>query len=199
MFTGVIQEKGTISAVRERSGGIRLTVKRRGRSRLQRGESIAVSGVCLTVLTARNGAFDADLSTETLARSTLRQLQRGDVVNLERALRLSDRLGGHMVQGHVDAVGRTLTSSRRGEFLICRWSFPSEFRDLVVSKGSIAVNGVSLTIVEPDQESFAAALIPETLSRTNLGGLQPGDAVNLEFDIIGKYVRQFVQPWRGTR
>lgn len=192
MFTGIIQETGSVTAIRES----RLTVKRRHRSRLQRGESIAVNGVCLTVVSARNSTFQTDISPETLSRSALGQLERGAVVNLERALRLSDRVGGHLVQGHVDAVGRTLASTRQGQFLTCRWSFPPEYRDLVISKGAVAVNGVSLTIIEPDDESFGAALIPETLARTNLGALRQGDAVNLEFDMIGKYVQRLIEPWR---
>jgi riboflavin synthase len=111
---------------------------------------------------------------------------------------MGDRLGGHMVQGHVDTVGPLLSIANEGEFAVYRWSFPAEFADLVVSKGSIAVDGVSLTIVEPDRTSFGAALIPETLRRTNLGGAHVGDPVNLEFDMIAKYVRRLVEPYLPT-
>lgn len=198
MFTGIIQELGSVTAVDEHRGGLRIGIRRRSRSRLQRGESIAVNGVCLTVVATRNGTFQAELSPETLERTALGTLQRGAAVNLERALRLTDRLSGHLVQGHIDAVGKTISTKREGDFSNQRWSYPKEFRDLIVPKGSIAVNGVSLTIVEPDDTSFGAALIPETLERTNLGTLREGDAVNLEFDLIGKLVRRMVEPYRDT-
>src|SRR5687767_7812984 len=160
MFTGIIQELGSIIAMDEHRVGIGIGIRRRSRSRLQRGESIAVNGVCLTIVATRNGTFQAELSPETLERTVLGKLHRGAVVNLERALRLSDRLAGHLVQGHIDAVGKTISTERDGDFGTQRWSYPKEFRDLIVSKGSIAVNGVSLTIVEPDDSSFGAALIP---------------------------------------
>lgn len=200
MFTGIIQELGHIEEVRRHRGGARMVVRRgRKTDRLRKGESIAVDGVCLTTISSRNGRFEADLSPETLERSSLGSLQKGAIVNLERPLRLADRLGGHLVQGHVDTVGRMLWTRGDGDFLTCCWSFPPEFSELVVAKGSIAVNGVSLTIIDPDEESFAAALIPETLKRTNLGRLRPGDPVNLEFDFVAKFLVHLLGPYRRKR
>jgi riboflavin synthase len=160
-----------------------------------RGESLAVNGVCLTVMPERDGALTMDLSDETLARTTFGSMAEGSTVNLERALAIGDRLGGHIVQGHVDTTGTLASIATEGEFAVYRWTFPPEFAPLVVSKGSIAVDGVSLTIVEPDATSFGAALIPETLRRTNLGSSRTGDGVNLEFDMIAKYVRNLVLPY----
>src|SRR5207248_8217407 len=143
----------------------------------------------LTVIPQSDGALLTDVSSETLSRTTLGSLGTDTRVNLERALALGDRLGGHMVQGHVDTVGTLMSIAAEGDFAVYRWSYPSEFAELVVGKGSIAVDGVSLTIVEPDATTFGAALIPETLRRTNLGTTNLGDRVNLEFDMIAKYVR----------
>ena len=160
-----------------------------------RGESLAVNGVCLTVLPDSDGALLADLSDETLSRTTLGSLGVGLRVNVERALALGDRMGGHLVQGHVDTTGTLISITHEGDFAVYRWSFPEEYADLVVPKGSVAVDGVSLTIVDPDSNSFGAALIPETLRRTNLGLANIGDAVNLEFDMLAKYVRSLVIPY----
>lgn len=200
MFTGIIQELGRIEELRRDRGGARLVVRRSKKSdRLRKGDSIAVDGVCLTVVSSRNGRFEADLSLETQERSSLGTLVKGTMVNLERPLRLGDRLGGHLVQGHVDTVGNLVWARERGGFLTCRWSFPPRFNELVVEKGSIAVNGVSLTIIEPEADSFAAALIPETLKRTNLGRLRSGDPVNLEFDFMAKFIVHLLGPYRRTR
>jgi len=190
MFTGIILDNGTIESFTRTSGGARLRLAVPPEFDLARGESVAVNGVCLTMLPEAEGIV-ADLSDETLSLTTLGSLGEGTIVNLERAMRLGDRLGGHIVQGHVDCVGK-LIAIDGGDY---RWSFPNEFADLVVSKGSIAVDGVSLTIVEPDAESFGAALIPETLRRTNLGAMHVGDSVNLEFDMIAKHVRALVAPY----
>jgi riboflavin synthase len=195
MFTGIITDRGTVSAIRQNKGGARLRISRRGRKTLRRGDSIAVDGVCLTVVSNRNGSFDADVSPETLSRTILGSLKRGAKVNLERPLRLSDPLGGHLVQGHVDTIGHVESVRDVGEFVTCRFSYPQEFGDFIIAKGSVAVNGVSLTIVDPEPGSFAAALIPETLKRTNLGQLQRGHAVNLEFDVIAKFVSRLAHPY----
>jgi riboflavin synthase len=162
---------------------------------LQRGESLAVNGVCLTVLPQADGSVVADLSDETLSRTTLGSLGAGARVNLERALALGDRLGGHFVQGHVDGVGALISIEQEGDFAVYRWSYPPEHAALLVNKGSIAVDGISLTVVDPDASSFGAALIPETLRRTNLGDARVGDAVNLEFDMIAKMVRTLAAPY----
>jgi riboflavin synthase len=199
MFTGIIKHLGTVRSLEPYGGGMRLTLEPVDfGSPLERGESIAVNGVCLTTLLRDDGAFSADLSPETIARTSFRHVGPGSVVNLERALALGDRLGGHLVQGHVDTVGALLETSRDGEFAVYRWSFPAEYADYVVSKGSIAVDGISLTIVEPTRESFAAALIPETLERTNLGTATVGNVANLEFDMMAKYAAQILAPYRPS-
>lgn len=196
MFTGLIKHSGVIEAFETRDFGARLRIKTTDDEPIQDGESVAINGVCLTV-SGENGTVRADVSSETLARTTLGRLGAGARVNVERSLAVGDRLGGHIVQGHVDAVGTLMAIASEGEFAVYRWSFPAEYANLIVSKGSIAVDGVSLTVVEPDTSSFAAALIPETLRRTNLGTARIGDGVNLEFDVIAKYVRSIVAPYVG--
>jgi riboflavin synthase len=195
MFTGIIHHSGTIDALEKRSSGARLRIRTTDSEEFVRGESLAVNGVCLTVLPERDGSLIADVSDETLSRTTLGSLGTGTRVNTERALALGDRMGGHIVQGHVDSVGMLVSVATEGNFAVYRWRFPSEFAALVVSKGSIAIDGVSLTVVEPDGDTLGAALIPETLLRTNLGTSRPGDEVNLEFDMIAKYIRELVTPY----
>jgi riboflavin synthase len=194
MFTGIIQTSGIIDAIEKLEAGARLRIRTSVDEDFQRGESVAVNGVCLTVIP--NGeSILTEISNETLSRTTLGSLGAGTAVNLERALAVGDRFGGHFVQGHVDTTGRLISKESEGEFAVFRWSFPSSYAELVASKGSIAVDGVSLTIVDPDDSSFSAALIPETLRRTNLGTARIGDPVNLEFDMIAKYVRTLVAPY----
>jgi riboflavin synthase len=199
MFTGIITSNGTIESLERLDSGARLRLRTTFDEPLKRGESVAVNGVCLTVLPQGDGMLLTDVSNETLSRTTLGSLGTDTRVNLERALALGDRLGGHMVQGHVDTVGTLVSIASEGEFAVYRWSYPGEYADLVVSKGSIAVDGVSLTIVEPDASTFGAALIPETLRRTNLGTAKIGDRVNLEFDMIAKYVRNLTAPYLATK
>ena len=194
MFTGIIQTSGVIESMEKLEAGARLRVRASVDDKFARGESVAINGVCLTVIP--NGeAITLDVSNETLDRTTLGSLGSGTRVNLERALAVGDRFGGHFVQGHVDTTGRLIAKESEGEFAVYRWSFPSAYAELVASKGSIAVDGVSLTIVDPDESTFGAALIPETLRRTNLGTARIGDRVNLEFDMIAKYVRTLVAPY----
>lgn len=195
MFTGIIVHHGSVESLERRANGARLRLRTTDPQPFARGESLAVNGVCLTVLPESDDALIADVSDETLSRTTLGTLIGGASVNVERALAIGDRLGGHMVQGHVDTTGALTSITTEGDFAVYRWSYPQEFAELVVSKGSIAVDGVSLTIVDPDATSFGAALIPETLRRTNLGTARIGGAVNLEFDMIAKYVRNFVAPY----
>ncbi len=195
MFTGIILHTGTIQSYERLASGARLRIRTTDETPFARGESLAVNGVCLTVLPEADGSLIADLSDETLSRTTLGALGTERAVNVERALAVGDRLGGHMVQGHVDCVGTLVSITHEGEFAIYRWSYPSEYADLVVPKGSISVDGVSLTIVDPDSSTFGAALIPETLRRTNLGTANIGDPVNLEFDMIAKHVRMLVMPY----
>jgi riboflavin synthase len=190
MFTGIIHHTGVVESLQRFDSGARLRLRTTDEEPFVRGESLAVNGVCLTVLPEADGSLITDISNETLSRTTLGRLRGGDHVNVERALALGDRLGGHMVQGHVDTTGALLSIATEGEFAVYRWSFPAHYADLVVSKGSIAVDGVSLTIVEPEAATFGAALIPETLRKTNLGAARVGDGVNLEFDMVAKYIRQ---------
>lgn len=195
MFTGIILHTGTIQTFERLPNGARLHIRTTDPMPFTRGESLAVNGVCLTVLPEPDGALVADLSDETLSRTTLGTLGVEVNVNVERALALGDRMGGHMVQGHVDCVGTLVSITHEGEFAVYRWSYPPEYAELVVGKGSIAVDGVSLTIVDPEPGSFTAALIPETLRRTNLGTARIGEPVNLEFDMIAKYVHRLVTPY----
>ncbi len=195
MFTGIILHSATIDALETLGNGARLRLRTTSDEPFVRGESLAVNGVCLTVLPQDDGSLITDVSNETLAKTTLGALITGATVNVERALAVGDRLGGHIVQGHVDCVGQLASIANEGEFAVYRWSFPAEFADLVVSKGSIAVDGISLTIVDPDGSTFGAALIPETLRRTTLGTSHVGDQVNLEFDMMAKYVRNLVAPY----
>ena len=198
MFTGIIQHHGIIESLARLDSSARMRLRTTDPEPFARGESVAVNGVCLTVMPERD-ALIADLSNETLSRTTLDTLASGTRVNIERALAVGDRLGGHIVQGHVDATGTLLSIENEGEFAIYRWSFPAEYAELIVNKGSIAVDGVSLTIVDPDTTSFAAALIPETLRRTNLGDAHDGDRVNLEFDMVAKYIRNLAAPYLARK
>jgi len=195
LFTGIILHTGTIQSFERLPNGARMRIRTTDPEPFVRGESLAVNGVCLTVLPESDGSLIADLSDETLSRTTLGTFVADANVNVERALALGDRMGGHMVQGHVDCVGALISITQEGDFAVYRWSHPIEYADLVVAKGSIAVDGVSLTIVDPDRGSFGAALIPETLRRTNLGASRIGDSVNLEFDMIAKYVHKLVTPY----
>jgi riboflavin synthase len=197
MFTGIVNHSGIIESFERLDAGARMILRTTDNTPHERGESVAVNGVCLTVLPQPNGALLTDVSNETLARTTLGTLGNGAAVNIERALSLGTRLGGHLVQGHVDTVGTLIGVTHEGEFAVYRWSYPSEHAELIVSKGSIAVDGVSLTIVDPDASTFGAALIPETLRRTTHGTANIGDRVNLEFDMIAKYVRGLVAPYLG--
>src|SRR3954470_3634334 len=182
MFTGIVEQMGEVQ-----SGGTRLAVSTPLAAELERGDSIAVNGVCLTAVDIGDQRFEADVMEETLVRSTLGRLQNGDRVNLELALRVGDRLGGHFVQGHVDATGRVETIQQRENSRVLRIGAPPELMRYVVEKGSIAVDGVSLTVVDLDAKGFSVSLIPETLDRTTLGSAAEGDPVNLEVDMLAKY------------
>ncbi|MDR2934459.1 MAG: riboflavin synthase [Candidatus Adiutrix sp.] len=192
MFTGLTQGLGRLDRRTPRGAEIELgvTADFEWTPPLVLGESVAVSGVCLTV-TGLSGArgFTAHASAETLNRSTL---GRAVPVNLERALTLSDRLGGHLVSGHVDGLGALASKTSAGASRIMKFSLPAPLRPFVVAKGSIAVDGVSLTVNEILAEAFTVNIIPHTLDRTTLGGLKPGEAVNLETDILGKYVHRLL-------
>lgn len=187
MFTGIVSARGTVAAVTARRGGARLAVRvPAGWSGLSRGESVAVSGVCLTSLSGGKSLV-ADLSDETLRRSNLGGLAKGDSVNLERALRAGDRLSGHFVLGHVDGVSRLRAVSVRGNSWTYRFTVPRGLSRFLVEKGSVALDGVSLTIAARKRGTFDVAVIPETRRRTTLGRTRVGDALNLEIDVFARY------------
>lgn len=189
MFTGIVEGVGRVVSLRRRGGGARLAVEpRRRERRFERGESVSVSGVCLTALSSGR-LFEADLSEETLARTSLGSLTAGDAVNLERALRWGDRLSGHFVLGHVDAVTRIREVEPRGGSWRYRFAIPKGLSRFVVEKGSVALDGVSLTVARRRASDFEVAVIPETRRRTTLGRAAPGDAVNFEVDVFSRYGR----------
>jgi riboflavin synthase len=189
MFTGIVEELGRTRSVEERAGGARLVVECATVNRdASAGDSVAVNGVCLTAVAVASDSLSFDLAGETLERSTLGRLRTGDSVNLERPLTLAARLGGHLVQGHVDDVAPVRSVDRNGAGASMRIALPRSLRPYVVERGSIAVDGVSLTVAAVDDEGFEVALIPHTLAATTLGERSPGDEVNLETDVLAKYV-----------
>ena len=192
MFTGLIAELGTVDGVEQTPDGARLRVRGGLARDLSEGDSVAVNGVCLTATSVNGGAFSADVMAETLRRSSLGALGAGDAVNLELPLRASDRLGGHVVQGHVDGLGTVREVRDEGFARVVRIDAPPELLRYVVARGSIAVDGISLTVAEANDDSFTVSLIPETLDRTNLGAAEPGTNVNLEVDVLAKYVERLV-------
>ena len=193
MFTGIIEELGRVESVEQRGDGVRITIGAKiATDGTKEGDSISVNGVCLTALDVRGGTFAADGSRETLQRSTLGSLRAGSVVNLERAVTPQTRLGGHIVQGHVDARGQFVSATDLGGSWTVRIKYPTEMARYLVFKGSVAVEGISLTISELTDEYFEIAVIPKTWQVTNFSHLRPGDAVNLEADIIAKYVERIL-------
>jgi len=199
MFTGIVEELGEVVAL-ERGGGASARLAVRGpvvTAGAAAGDSIAVNGVCLTVTGLSGDVFTADVMKETLDRSSLGALEPGSPVNLERAVPAGGRLGGHIVQGHVDGVGTVLSREPGDNWEIVRFSFPPALSRYVVEKGSIAVDGVSLTVVEAAGDSFTVSLIPTTLELTTLGRKRPGDPVNLEVDVIAKYVERLLERTRA--
>ena len=194
MFTGIVEELGEVVAVEPLADASRLTV--RGplvTSDAGHGDSISVNGVCLTVVANDDGAFTADVMSETLKRSSLGVLVPGSPVNLERAVRVSDRLGGHVVQGHVDGTGDILAVTPDEHWTVVRVALPAGLGRYVVEKGSITVDGVSLTVSAIEDAWFEVSLIPTTLGSTTLGSKGPGDPVNLEVDVIAKHVEKLLQ------
>ena len=193
MFTGLVAGRGHITAADRSDDGVRLTVQTPLASELALGDSVAVNGVCLTAVTINGDAVAADVMNETLSRSSLGDAAVGSEVNLELALRASDRLGGHVMQGHVDGLGTISAVTDDGFARRVRINAPPEVLRYIVEKGSIAVDGVSLTVASTDSESFTVSLIPETLQRTNLGRTEPGTRVNLEVDVLAKYVEKLIE------
>jgi riboflavin synthase len=193
MFTGIIEELGRVRSLEKRGEGVRIRVEARVVSEgTHEGDSVAVNGVCLTALDVEKGSFAADGSRETLQRSTLGNLRAGSFVNLERAVTPATRLGGHIVQGHVDARGRFLSAESHGGSWTVRVAYPKEVARYLVFKGSVAVEGISLTVAALAEGHFEIAVIPKTWAATNLSHLRPGDDVNLEADIIAKYVERIL-------
>ncbi|GAA2578875.1 riboflavin synthase [Actinomadura fulvescens] len=191
MFTGIVEELGEIESIETVADSVTLTI--RGPLVTEdavHGASIAVNGVCLTVVDVKDGSFTADVIQETLDKSSLGALEPGSRVNLERPVRLADRLGGHLVQGHVDGVGEIISREPGERWDVVTFSLPAHLSRYLVDKGSITVDGISLTVVEAGADRFSVALIPTTLSLTTLGHKKPGDPVNLEVDVVAKYVER---------
>jgi len=193
MFTGLIEDVGKIAALRIENHAAVLTVQTKlPLGEMSRGASIAVNGACLTVVKKTAKAFTVDVSPETLKRTSLRELAVGSAVNLERPMRLADRLGGHLVTGHVDGLAEILAMSTEGEFTITRFAVPAVMTPLLVRKGSVAIDGISLTVNDCRRGQFSVAIIPYTLQHTNLRARRVGDKVNVETDLIGKYVQSLL-------
>ncbi|MCW2712450.1 MAG: riboflavin synthase [Marmoricola sp.] len=193
MFTGIVEELGTVESLEDQGDAIRLTLRGplvTGDADL--GDSISVNGCCLTVAMRGEGTFTADVMRETLAKTSLGALEPGTRVNLERAVTPTTRLGGHIVQGHVDGTGTVVRRTPSEHWELVEISLPADLERYLVAKGSITVDGISLTLVEVGADRFTVSLIPETLARTTLGFKQPGDVVNLEVDVIAKYVEKMV-------
>ena len=195
MFTGIVEEVGVVAKISDNAMTVRASKVTEG---LKLGDSIAVNGACLTAVSfsergkSGENEFSVDLSPETMRRTSLGQLSEGRPVNLERALLVSDRMGGHIVQGHVDGTGRIMSTKPEGDSIIFRIRVPKRLNRYIVEKGFVAVDGISLTVVKRSASSFTIAVIPYTLVNTNLGSLSIGDRVNLEADILAKYVESLL-------
>jgi riboflavin synthase len=194
VFTGLVKDLGRVTAVDATADGVRLGVRTALAPEIAEGDSVAVNGVCLTATRVADGAFAADVMHETLRRSSLAEVREGTPVNLELPLRPADRLGGHVVQGHVDGVGTVGDLRDDGFARVVEIEAPEDLLRYVVEKGSIAVDGVSLTVASVTDRTFSVSLIPETLQRTNLGAATQGQPVNLEVDVLAKYVERLVAP-----
>ena len=194
MFTGIIEEVGAIS---RRSGSDITILAKTVLDGVREGDSIAVNGTCLTVVSHDAESFVVQVSPETYKRTTLGGLKVGDAVNLERALAAGARIGGHFVQGHVDGVGRVHSVKPQGDFALWRFQAPTEVARYLVQKGSIAIDGISLTVVDPVGDTFDVAIIPATLQKTTLSSKRPGDPVNMEGDMLAKHIFQFMKNMSG--
>ncbi len=195
MFTGIIEGTGKLLAKRNVGGGMAFDLQAGfDLTDPEEGESVAVNGVCLTAYNIKGRKFTVDISPESLSRTILGRIGVGGVVNMERALQLTDRLGGHIVSGHVDCVATVRERQPSGDFTLFSFGFPKEFGRYVIEKGSITINGVSLTVNSCTMETFEVSIIPHTLQVTTLGALKRGDEVNIEVDIIGKYVEKMLLP-----
>jgi riboflavin synthase len=193
MFTGLIEEKGLVKSIVEKSGGKRITIEcKEILSDIKIDDSININGICQTVVKTGHNYFEVYAVEETLKKTTVRYWKKGQVVNLERALKISDRLGGHLVLGHVDTVGEIIQITELGSSVKYEVLFPKKFSKYIIEHGSIAINGISLTIAESHSTILVVSIIPHTLSKTNMIELRKKDKVNLEFDILGKYVEKLL-------
>jgi len=194
MFTGLVETLGRVVAATPEPPGMRLAIEAEGIAADARiGDSICTSGCCLSIVRLDGPRLEFELGPETLTRTTLGRRRAGEPVNLERSMRPTDRLGGHLVTGHVDGIGRLESRVEEGDWVSCRFTAPTNLLAQMASKGSVAIDGVSLTVVDVDPTSFGVALIPHTLACTTLGGLAVGDAVNLETDLVFKYVARWLE------
>lgn len=199
MFTGLVEGLGTVQALVTEEAGLKVVVAPPAvmfsggdRDRCQLGDSVAINGCCLTVIEIRHDCWAFQAGIETLSKTNLGRLQSGDAVNLERSLPVNGRLGGHFVQGHVDGVGHVTAIDREGDWVTMWFQVPVVLAELMVAKGSVAVDGISLTLVHVERDRFSVALIPHTLAMTTLGQRHVGDPVNIETDILGKYVQKLL-------
>lgn len=198
MFTGLIETVGRVTALEKRGAAAVLTVSASlPAAEIAIGDSIAVNGACLTVTVLREGALIFDVSPETLSATTIGTLRTGDSVNLERALRLGDRMGGHIVTGHIDCIGRLSRMSEISGNHVLDFTLPPGHARYLITKGSVAINGVSLTVNTVSPDGFSVNIIPHTFAATTLSRLKAGDPVNIETDIIGKYVERLTSPWKA--
>ena len=197
MFTGIVKEVGRVESLERRAGGARLRVAAGLAAELSEGDSVSVSGACLTAARADEGAFEADVMNQTLALTTLGELDGGAPVNLEPALRAGDPLGGHLVQGHVDGTAVTTAVHQDGMARRVRLALEPDLARYVAEHGSVAVDGVSLTVAEVEPDGFDVSLIPETLERTTLGELREGGRANIEVDVIARYAARLMQGFKG--
>ena len=197
MFTGIIQGQGEVLALRDSGTERRFTLRPRfSLPAIVDGESIAINGACLSVETHGEAVFTVYASAETLSRTTLGSLKTGDSVNMERALALGDRLGGHLVSGHVDCLATVRSVTGAGQSLCCRLNFPQEYAPEVIAKGSVTLDGISLTVNDRGPDFLEVNIIPDTQKRTTMRHWRPGTLVNMETDLIGKYVRSLLGPWQ---
>ena len=200
MFTGIIEELGTVGQLDRRPDSIKLTIQaRKVLEGTQLGDSIAVNGVCLTVTSMTDSSFTADVMHETMRRSSLSDIKSGSKVNLERAMQVGGRLGGHIVSGHIDGVGHIARIAADGIARVITISIPKDMEPFIVEKGSIAIDGISLTVVSVGNSQFSVSIIPHTMANTTLIDKHPGAVVNLETDVIGKYVHSFTTAHTGKR
>ncbi len=198
MFTGIVETCGRIAELRKSGGNLSLAIESEIGHELKVDQSVAHDGVCLTVTEVEGKQHRVDLVEETLQRTRLGKLRPGDRVNLERSLRVGDRLDGHIVQGHVDATGRCERVIDREGSVLMEFSYPPDYRNMLVDKGSITINGVSLTLIDPGEARFRVTVIPYTLEHTTLGLLKAGEEVNLEFDVLAKYFARHMEAYTRT-